>query len=295
MNASRRSFLTAGAGIGGWMTTALVWPGARPASARSDPSHPMAMPAAPSSGHRLVIFNADDFGMSEEIDRGILEAHDRGVVTSASLMVDEPHVAGAVQQARRRPDLDLGIHVAFDHRGRWFVDTQDLSAVRREVDRQIDAFVRLTGRPPSHIDSHHHVHRLFNVAHVFLQAGERLGVPVRGFSDVLYVGGFYGQPEFGKTDLTLITLGALTSILGALPPGVSEVSCHPGYPEHRPDAFYNHEREVELRVLSDLRLKGACAASEIRRISFHEYTRLATVRPHRMLAGCPPAPVATRR
>jgi chitin disaccharide deacetylase len=66
---------------------------------------------------RQVIINADDFGMSAEIDRGILEAHDRGVVTSASLMVDEPNARAAVEQAKQRAGLSLGIHVAFYRRG----------------------------------------------------------------------------------------------------------------------------------------------------------------------------------
>jgi predicted glycoside hydrolase/deacetylase ChbG (UPF0249 family) len=252
----------------------------------------MGEPVVPGARQRVVIFNADDFGMSEEIDRGILEAHDRGVVTSASLMVDEAHTAAAVEQARQRPALSLGIHVAFDHRGRRFVNDQDLKAVRREVGRQLDTFVRLTGRPPTHIDSHHHVHRVFNVAHVFLEAADRSGVPLRGFSDVFYVGGFYGQPEFGKTDLSRITLGALTSILEALPSGVSEVSCHPGHLEHRTDAFYNREREVELQVLVDPRLKAMCTGRSLQRISFRDYERL-TGRRGRGILACPTAPIAS--
>jgi chitin disaccharide deacetylase len=156
-----------------------------------------------------VIVNADDLGLSTEIDLGLLEAHDRGVVTSASLLADGPHVDAAVQEARRRPALGLGVHVAFDSRGKWLIDVQDLDMVQHEVERQLEAFVRLTGRPPDHIDSHHHVHQRFNVARVFLDAGRRYGVPVRGFSDVLFVGRFYGQPEFGRTDLSKISVEAL--------------------------------------------------------------------------------------
>jgi len=103
-----------------------------------------------------IYSNADDLGKSEEIDRGIFEAHDRGIVTSASLLVDGPDVAAAVRLAKQRPDLSLGVHVAFDDRGRWFINVQDSRAVRRELDRQLEAFVRLTGGLPTHIDSHHH-------------------------------------------------------------------------------------------------------------------------------------------
>jgi hypothetical protein len=66
--------------------------------------------ANPDVRQRLVIVNADDLGLSDEIDRGIFEAHDRGIVTSASLLVDGPHAADAVRLARQRPDLGLGIH-----------------------------------------------------------------------------------------------------------------------------------------------------------------------------------------
>ena len=130
---------------------------------------------------RQVIINADDFVMSAEIDRGILEAHDRGVVTRASLMVDESDAEAAIEEARRRPTLSLGIHVAFDRRGQWFVDVEDLAAVQRALDHQLARFVQLTGTTPTHIDSHHHVHRSFNVARLFLEAGERTACPCGAF------------------------------------------------------------------------------------------------------------------
>lgn len=234
----------------------------------------LSLPSCAASQDRLVIVNADDLGMSAEIDRGILEAHDRGIVTSASLLVDSPDAEAAVEQARRRPKLGLGIHVAFDTRGKWHVNAQDLDAVQREIDRQVELFVRMTGGPPDHIDSHHHVHRLFNVAYLFLNAGRRYRVPVRGLTEVVYVGRFYGQPEFGKTDLTRIGVEALIGLFQSLKPGVSEVSCHPGTLESRPDAVYNREREVELQTLTDPRIRSMIAEEGIRLINYRDYTRL---------------------
>jgi len=238
----------------------------------SMPALPLPSRAAPPD--RLVIVNADDLGMSGEIDRGILEAHDRGIVTSASLLVDSPDAEAAVEQARRRPTLGLGIHVAFDTRGKWHVNVQDLDAAKREIDRQLDLFVRMTGGPPDHIDSHHHVHRLFNVAYLFLNAGRRHRVPVRGLTEVVFVGRFYGQPEFGKTDLTKISVEALSGLLQSLKPGVTEVSCHPGTLESRSDAVYNREREVELQTLTDPRIRGLIAEEGIRLINYRDYARL---------------------
>jgi predicted glycoside hydrolase/deacetylase ChbG (UPF0249 family) len=225
MNLTRRILLKSGlGGAAGWLGAT-----SGPASASTPTEDPYVTLAAvnPDPSQRLAIVNADDLGMSEEIDRGIFEALDRGIVTSASLIVDGPHAAEAVRHARQRSDVSLGIHVAFDDRGRWRINMQDPRAVQRELTRQLEAFVRLTGAPPTHIDSHHHAHRLFNVAWQFLEAGARYHVPVRGFSEVFYVGGFWGQPEFGRTDATKISADYLLTVLRSLGPGVSEVSCHP--------------------------------------------------------------------
>jgi hypothetical protein len=287
MSLTRRLFLRSGlAAAGGW----LAAPGT-PATASPSPEDPYTSISAGDAdvGQRLAIVNADDLGMSEQVDRGIFEAFDRGIVTSASLLVDAPHAVEAVRQVRRRSDVSLGLHVAFDEHGRWLVNMQETRAVQRELDRQLEAFVRLTGGPPTHIDSHHHAHRLFNVAWQFLEAGARYHCPVRGFSEVFFVGRFWGQPEFGRTDVTKISSDYLLTILKSLGPGVSEISCHPGRMESRPDARYNREREVELQSLCDAKVKAAVAAEGIRLISFREYGHLASTTARRMFAsGCRP-------
>jgi chitin disaccharide deacetylase len=283
MSLTRRLFLRSGlAAAGGW----LAAPGTQAVASPSPEDPYTAMSAGDADlTQRLAIINADDLGMSEEIDRGIFEAFDRGIVTSASLLVDGPHAVEAVRQVRQRSDVSLGIHVAFDERGRWLINAQDQRAVQREIDRQLEAFVRLTGGPPTHIDSHHHVHRLFNVAWQFLEAGVRYHCPVRGFSEVFFVGRFWGQPEFGRTDVTKISTDYLLTILRSIGPGVSEISCHPGRMESRPDAQYNREREVELQSLCDAKVKAAIAADGIRLISFREYGHIASATARRMLAG----------
>jgi len=284
---TRRLFLRSGLGAaGGWLAASRTPVVAAP---RPDDPYTAALAMDPDPTQRLAIVNADDLGMSEEIDRGIFEALDRGIVTSASLIVDGPHAIEAVHQARQRTDVSLGLHVAFDRRGQWFVNMQDQAAVERELTRQLEAFERLTGGPPTHIDSHHHAHRLFNVAWLFLEAGARYRVPVRGFSEVYFVGRFWGQPEFGHTDVTKISTDYLLSILKSLGPGVSEISCHPGRRETRPDALYNRERELELRSLCDAKVKAAIAADGIRLISFREYRQIAGRGVGRLLAGgCTP-------
>jgi predicted glycoside hydrolase/deacetylase ChbG (UPF0249 family) len=259
--------------MAGWLATrGSLLSGPPLARAGDSPSASPADSASPRQ--RFAIVNADDLGMSAAIDSGIFEAHDGGIVTSTSLLVDGPDAEAAIQQVRRRPDLGLGIHVAFGIRGKQLLDAQDLDGVKRELDRQLTAFVRLTGGPPDHIDSQDHFHRLFNVARLFLEAGRRYGVPVRGFSDVVYVGRFYGQPELGRTDLSRIGVDALVSLLQSLTARVSEVSCHPGHLPTRPDVLYNREREEELRTLTDGRVKTLIAEEGIKLINYRDYARL---------------------
>lgn len=65
---------------------------------------------------RYLIVNADDFGQSTGVNRGIIKAHEQGIVTSASLMVRWPFAAEAAQYSHRHPEFSLGIHLDF---GEW--------------------------------------------------------------------------------------------------------------------------------------------------------------------------------
>lgn len=268
---ARRKFLRSGlGGFAGWLaTTGTVV--TRAPLVRADDTTTDSTRARAHSQQRFAIVNADDLGMAVEIDRGMFEAHDGGIVTSTSLMVDGPDAEAAIWHTRQRPALGVGLHVALDPSEHWVFDTSGLDRIARELDRQLTAFVRMTGGPPDHIDSHHHVHRRPNVAPLFLEAGRRYGVPVRGFSAAMYKGGFYGQPEFGRTDMSRITVDALLSLLRSLTPGISEVSCHPGYLRAKPDAVYNCERVEELRTLTDPRLKSMIAEEGIRLINYRDY------------------------
>src|SRR5206468_10377269 len=72
--------------------------------------------AKPMNHRRYLIVNADDLGYSHGVNRGILEAHSSGIVTSASLMVRWPATTDAVLAARDCPGLSLGLHLDL---GEW--------------------------------------------------------------------------------------------------------------------------------------------------------------------------------
>src|ERR1700752_2476330 len=65
----------------------------------------------PEPARRLIV-NADDFGRSHAINKAVVRAHNEGILTSASLMVNEPAVDEAVALARENPRLGVGLHLS---------------------------------------------------------------------------------------------------------------------------------------------------------------------------------------
>jgi chitin disaccharide deacetylase len=228
---------------------------------------------------RYLIVNADDFGLSHGINRGVIQAHERGIVTSASLMVRGRVAAEAAAYCHKHPELSVGLH--FDL-GEWacrsdtwvqlyqVVPEDDFAAVAVEAARQLAAFRRLVGRNPTHIDSHQHAH-LEGPARVILgRMARQLRVPLRRRSScVRYCGDFYGQGSNGKPYPNLITVPALIRILKALPPGFTELGCHPGL-RNAGNSMYRSERGRELETLCDPRVREAITEIGIELRSFHD-------------------------
>ena len=201
---------------------------------------------------RRLIVNADDLGYTGGINRGILEAHERGIVTSASLMVDRPGAADGAAVAHATPTLSVGLHAVLDR-----VEPQ---RCEEELGRQLALFGELVGRRPTHLDSHHHVHREAGVAEAFAEFAEREGLPARDRA-VRHEPRFYGEPAIG--------VDRLLEILEALPEGDSELGCHPGYVNGL-TARYAVEREQELRTLTDPRVRARVEELGIELIGWRE-------------------------
>lgn len=152
-----------------------------------------------------VIFNADDFGDSPAINEAIMQAHLRGLLTSASLMVAGEAVEEAVALAREHPTLAVGLHVVMvDGRpalppeeiphlvgpdGRFPEDAVALGLrcffsriAQEELAAEIEAQFRLyaqTGLPLDHVDGHYHLHLHPSALRVILPLAQRYGA--RGF------------------------------------------------------------------------------------------------------------------
>jgi chitin disaccharide deacetylase len=216
-------------------------------------------------GVRRLIVNADDLGYSSGVTRGILEAHEHGIVTSASLMVDEPGTEEAVALARDVPVLSLGLHAVLDHGG----DVVARTDADRELSRQLARFEQLVGRRPTHLDSHHHVHRDRRVRSAVAAFADRHRLPLRD-RDAPHCGEFYGRWEH-ESHLDQISVGTLLDIVGRLEPGVTELGCHPGYADGLRSS-YTVEREHELRTLTDPLVRARVEELRIELIGWSEVT-----------------------
>jgi chitin disaccharide deacetylase len=130
---------------------------------------------------KRLIINADDYGRTPEISRGIREAHLRGVVTSTTCMMNIPTTAQDIAiSLKETPSLGMGVHLVLtmgkpisapesvpsitEEDGLFFklpslighLPGLSIDEVKQEWRAQIEAFIRAAGRNPTHLDSHHH-------------------------------------------------------------------------------------------------------------------------------------------
>ena len=155
------------------------------------------------TGRRLVV-NADDLGLTAGVNDGIFDAHEHGILTSASLLANAPATADAVRRARSHPSLGLGAHLTLVDASPTLPPTrvptlvQDDGRFRRswkpfivaclqgrvslvEVEQELTAQVeRLLGAGVklTHLDAHKHVHAYPPIFAVVASLAVRFDIPV---------------------------------------------------------------------------------------------------------------------
>ena len=239
---------------------------------------------------RRLIVNADDFGRAPGVSRGIVEAHRAGILTSTTLMVNLPWSRDASDLAVSVPALGVGLHLSFCYgeslasdapsllgddelldrnlarlQGRLLVEDID-----REARAQLERFRKLTGRNPTHIDSHQHVHSWPEVREAVAQIAQENDLPLRAIdadhraflrqlgvrTTDHFVGDFF-SPGSMTADRLLIALESL-------PDGDTELMCHPGYDDaHLADSSFRREREGELMLLCRSDARRATAGTSL--------------------------------
>jgi len=211
---------------------------------------------------KQLIVNADDLGACHGTNHGILDAHGRGIVTSASLLVDAPGSAEAARLAATAPGLSVGLHLD--------LDGVLVEHVPAECERQWRRFHTLRGAPPTHVDTHHDTHRDPRILWQVLAFTRAVGLPLRGHSAARVCSRFYGQWG-GETHLEQVSVAGLAQILTEeAREGVTELTCHPGYQDPELRSSYAAEREAEVCTLCDAGVRAVLTAQSIHLISFHD-------------------------
>jgi predicted glycoside hydrolase/deacetylase ChbG (UPF0249 family) len=203
------------------------------------------------SSRKQLVVNADDFGFTPDVNEGIVEAHRRGILTATTLMANGAAYEDALRLARETPSLDVGCHLVLVS-GRSLVTGKPfpltvprlLAAMARreiraydelaaQVRRIVDAGIR-----PTHLDTHKHTHLAPPVLDAVARVGEEFGIhwvrcPIgllrRRFHRVLEKRGCRTTDHFAGFQITgRFCTAELVELLGAIPPGSTELMCHPG-------------------------------------------------------------------
>jgi predicted glycoside hydrolase/deacetylase ChbG (UPF0249 family) len=215
-----------------------------------------------------LIITADDYGYSPRYDEGIVEAATARAVDSVSVMV------------RRGPlDLDpllatgveLGLHLELAEGEPVGADEREEAL--RELERQLEAFEAVLGRPPAYLDGHRHCHARSGLAEALGREAAQRGLPVRSIDadhrQVLrdagaatpdkLIGRYSEEPDGAlPVELTPVVEGE-----GELPDGVTEWMVHPGHPDPESGSGYDLAREEDLDLLLSLCLLPALADARL--------------------------------
>jgi predicted glycoside hydrolase/deacetylase ChbG (UPF0249 family) len=248
---------------------------------------------------RTLIVNADDFGLTPGVSRGILDAGATGIVTSTTVMVNRPIDPELVERLEAS-GLGAGLHLNLtlgtpisdprrvpslvDGEGRFIRDPREAASradkdeARIELGNQIDAFRALMGRFPTHLDSHHHVGRHEPILELVFDFARAINVPVRTQDGQVRAAArglkirtpdhFMGEAEsdpYWSSERVL-------EHLRTLPAGVTEFMTHPGYfDDDLAYSRYGAQRESELAGLTDPRARELVEREGIRLAHFGSF------------------------
>lgn len=187
---------------------------------------------------KYLIVNADDFGYSYSVNKGIIEAHTRGVVTSTSVMVDAI-AADDAKNLVQFPKLSIGLHF----------EVQAVSNVSTELERQIKRFISIVGRSPDHIDTHKRHTTDDDIKFILKNYATARDIPVRIFS-AKHIG------SFGINSIDS-SIKQLKRSIDEVTEGYNELMTHVGYSDDylRDKSSYSTQRECELKSICSDEIK----------------------------------------
>lgn len=247
---------------------------------------------------KRLIINADDFGLSEGCNTGILEAIKNGIVTSTTLLINGYQAEKAIKLAKNNSIKELGLHLTltsgkplssikevpslvtnggkFYRRKRNLLPNINFMEAKKELKRQIEKFLDFN-LTLTHIDTHHHLHMKKGIKEIIGDLAQEYKVPVR--SPNQEVRDYLKNRRIKTTDYFSMkfydekaTYKHLTKIIDSAPQGITEIMVHPGYVDGELNKIssYNKKREKELKVLTNQKIKKWLEKKGVKLIGYEE-------------------------
>ena len=191
---------------------------------------------------KRLIVNADDFGYSPSVNKGIIEAHLYGIVTSTSVMVDSI-AAEEAKELNTYTDLGVGLHFVYDSK----------NSISDELNRQVEKFTAIVGAKPDHIDIHKVRIDDFELKNAVIAFAESKRTPARYSGKAKFIDSFFGPHTDGD-----LSVDRLKRSLIEVNEECNELMCHVGYSDDylRSLSSYNDMRELELKAICDPQIKS---------------------------------------
>ena len=207
---------------------------------------------------KFLIVNADDFGYSHNINKGIIEAYEKGIVTSTSVMVNAI-AANEAKDLTRYPDLSVGLHF----------ELSEVANVKAELEKQIEKFVAIVGKMPDHLDTHKRHTTDKGIKEVLEEYARSHNIPVRNFN-AKYIGSF-------GINSNNTSVAQLKQSIDEVADEYNELMTHAGYSDEylREHSSYNDSREQELVSICDPSVKQHLATQNIGLINWRQIASVA--------------------
>jgi len=232
---------------------------------------------------KSVVFNADDLGLSDLTDNGIVDCARNGVVKSASLMISSS-IANRSYEKAVNSGISVGLHldvttlskllngkVGKALSGNVRLNEEELDLVIEEFRRQLDLYVKTFRKLPDHINHHHPLYVIPGFTKKFKDWVCETKIPTRWFRDLGLIDIKHPDyTEFQFYEKENLTLNKLIKMVSNFPDGVSEIMTHPGMKDVGMESVYIEERPIQVKILTDSRLKDYLSYKGIKITDFYQ-------------------------
>ena len=244
---------------------------------------------------KRVIVTADDFGRCPSVNQAVIQAHQKGILTCASLMVSADATDEAIALAKAHSSLKVGLHLVLvdglavlpkkeipdlvdetqrfsdcpaSSGLRYFLSTRIKRQLVQECKAQIEKFLD-SGLKMDHLNSHHHLHihpSVANIVAVMLPWVNRLRQKLQ------QAGIAHNREIFGLYETGAMLEETWLRLIPKIKPGVTEIFCHPAVTKrtHHQESTRTHYHVDEFEALLSLKVKDRLMRAKVALTSFSD-------------------------